>query len=88
MQMMKLLLLVLSFSLVTLAYIDSILAESVPELDNGTINSSIGTVESLRSQFSHRSIDLLSSSNQGNSQQNQGVITQTEDNSDCLDETE
>ena len=88
MQMMKLLLLVPSLSLVALAPIDSSFAESVPDPDNETINSSISTVGSLRSQVSHRSIDLLSSPNQGNSQQNQGVIAQTEDNSEDSEEPE
>ena len=84
MQMIKLLLLVPSFSLVALSYIGSAFAETVPDL----ANSSISTVESLRSQGSHRSIDLLSSPSQVRLHQNQGVIAQTEDQSEDSDEPE
>jgi vitamin B12 transporter len=84
MQMIKLLLLVPSFSLVALSYIGSAFAETVPDL----ANSSISTVESLRSQGSHRSIDLLSSPSQVRLHQNQGVIAQTEDKSEDSDEPE
>jgi vitamin B12 transporter len=84
MQMIKLLLLVPSFSLVALSYIGSAFAETVPDL----ANSSISTVESLRSQGSHRSIDLLSTPSQVSFQQNQGVIAQTEDKSEDSDEPE
>jgi vitamin B12 transporter len=84
MQMIKLLLLVPSFSLVALSYVGSAFAETVPDL----ANSSISTVESLRSQGSHRSIDLLSSPSQVRLHQNQGVIAQTEDKSEDSDEPE
>jgi vitamin B12 transporter len=84
MQMIKLLLLVPSFSLVALSYIGSAFAETVPDL----ANSSISTVESLRSQGSHRSIDLLSTPSQVRLLQNQGVIAQTEDKSEDSDEPE
>ena len=84
MQMIKLLLLVPSFSLVALSYIGSAFAETVPDL----ANSSISTVESLRSQGSHRSIDLLSIPSQVRLHQNQGVIAQTEDKSEDSDEPE
>ena len=84
MQMFKLLLLVPSFSLVALSYIGSAFAETVPDL----ANSSISTVESLRSQGSHRSIDLLSIPSQVRLHQNQGVIAQTEDKSEDSDEPE
>ena len=84
MQMIKLLLLVPSFSLVALSYIGSAFAETVPDL----ANSSISTVESLRSQGSHRSIDLLSTPSQVRLYQNQGVIAQTEDKSEDSDEPE
>ena len=84
MQMIKLLLLVPSFSLVALSYIGSAFAETVPDL----ANSSISTVESLRSQGSHRSIDLLSTPSQVRLHQNQGVIAQTEDKSEDSDEPE
>jgi vitamin B12 transporter len=84
MQMIKLLLLVPSFSLVALSYIGRAFAETVPDL----ANSSISTVESLRSQGSHRSIDLLSTPSQVRLQQNQGVIAQTEDKSEDSDEPE
>ena len=84
MQMFKLLLLVPSFSLVALSCIGSAFAETVPDL----ANSSISTVESLRSQGSHRSIDLLSTPSQVRLHQNQGVIAQTEDKSEDSDEPE
>ena len=84
MQMFKLLLLVPSFSLVALSCIGSAFAETVPDL----ANSSISTVESLRSQGSHRSIDLLSIPSQVRLHQNQGVIAQTEDKSEDSDEPE
>ena len=84
MQMFKLLLLVPSFSLVALSCIGSAFAETVPDL----ANSSISTVESLRSQGSHRSIDLLSTPSQVRLLQNQGVIAQTEDKSEDSDEPE
>ena len=84
MQMIKLLLLVPSFSLVALSYIGSAFAETVPDL----ANSSISTVESLRSQGSHRSIDLLSTPSQVSLHQYQGVIAQTEDQSEDSDEPE
>ena len=84
MQMIKLLLLVPSFSLVALSYIGSAFAETVPDL----ANSSISTVESLRSQGSHRSIDLLSPPSQVSLHQNQGMIAQTEDKSEDSDEPE
>ena len=82
--MFKLLLLVPSFSLVALSCIGSAFAETVPDL----ANSSISTVESLRSQGSHRSIDLLSTPSQVSLHQYQGVIAQTEDQSEDSDEPE
>lgn len=78
MQMMKLFLLVPSFSLAALACVDIARTENVSDLDKGTANAAIGTVESLRSHVSYRSIDLLASPNQSNLQQNQGIIAQTE----------